>query len=106
MINDGKITGKVKVNTWLVEVKENLTKLTIVLEDWKEEYPQGVSIDFYNERAKNANSLKPGDDVDVYVNFKCREYNGKYYTSINGWKYDLLSTNKDEEVSIDDDLPF
>ena len=54
-----------------------------------------------------------GDSVEVSVNVESREYNGKYYTNITGWKWANGNTSKDNVTmgtdftgTTPEDLPF
>ena len=53
---------------------------------------------FGEEKIKNMNKLSTGDDVTVLCNIYSREYNGKYYNSIDGYWF----TKKGEEDANDD----
>ena len=107
MIIDNKIQWVVKATTWQIQVNENLTKLTLVIEEQKSEYPSSIWIDFFNEKANQASRIEVWQEVSVWVNFKCREYNGKYYTNISWWNFKILSNEKKQEEEDEVfDLPF
>jgi hypothetical protein len=44
--------------------------------------------------------LKIGEQYKVYINISSKEFNGKYYSSINGWNISPIQENKET------DLPF
>lgn len=48
-------------------------------------YPKSVHFDFFGEKADQF-PLSVGDTVKLYFDIESREYNGKWYTSIRGWK--------------------
>lgn len=72
-----EVTGTSKAgNTW--------KKREYVLET-QETYPRKVHFDFFGERADQY-PLKPGDVVKLSFDIDSREYQGRWYTSIRGWK--------------------
>jgi len=50
-----------------------------------ENYPRKVHFDFFGERADQY-PLNVGDSVKLSFDIESREYNGRWYTSIRGWK--------------------
>lgn len=51
-------------------------------------YPQEIKVDFLKEKADLLDSLKEGEAVTVHFDIRGREYNGRYFTDLNGWKID------------------
>lgn len=51
----------------------------------QETYPKKVHFDFFGERAEQF-PLTVGQEVRLYFDIESREYNGRWYTSIRGWK--------------------
>ena len=50
-----------------------------------ETYPKKVHFDFFGERA-NQYPLNEGDTITLSFDIESREYQGRWYTSIRGWK--------------------
>lgn len=50
-----------------------------------DQYPKKVHFDFFGERADQY-PLSVGDVVKLSFDIESREYNGRWYTSIRGWK--------------------
>ncbi len=62
-------------------------KQTIVLEENRDsEYKGGIVVDFWGEKVALLADLKVWDIIDVWLNSKAREYNGRWYNAITGWK--------------------
>ena len=62
-------------------------KCEVVLETGGD-YPQQIPVEFVKDKAdKAAAELQVGDLVTVDYNLRGREYNGRYYTSVQGWKW-------------------
>lgn len=51
----------------------------------QETYPRKVHFDFFGDRADQF-PLKVGDVIRLSFDIESREYNGRWYTSIRGWK--------------------
>ncbi len=53
----------------------------------QETYPKKVHFDFFGERADQY-PLSVGDEITLSFDIESREYNGRWFTSIRGWKAD------------------
>lgn len=53
-----------------------------------------VCISFRNDKMQEINSLTEGDKVKVSFNVSSREWNNRWYTSLNGWR-----VTKDQPVA-------
>lgn len=62
----------------------NWKKHEYVLET-QETYPKKVHFDFFGDNADRY-QLNVGDDVTLSFDIESREYNGRWFTSIRGWK--------------------
>jgi hypothetical protein len=56
----------------------------------KETYPKKVHFDFFGEKADQF-PLAIGDEIKLSFDIESREYNGRWYTSIRGWKSEKLT---------------
>ena len=54
----------------------------------------------FDIKLKLFKDLKIGEQYKVYINISSKEFNGKYYSSINGWNINPIQENKET------DLPF
>ena len=50
-----------------------------------ENYPKKIHFDFFGERADQY-PLNIGETITLSFDIESREYNGRWYTSIRGWK--------------------
>ncbi|HRU50174.1 MAG TPA: DUF3127 domain-containing protein [Candidatus Absconditabacterales bacterium] len=88
-----------------------LRKITFVLEEESDrEYKSSIAIDAYGEKVDLVKNFKQGDKVKVGLNFRAREYNGRWYNGISAWKIDGIGTatasTPNPSAPADDDLPF
>lgn len=66
----------------------------VVAEDGQ--YPNDIPIDFLKEKSDVLDNFGIGQEVNVSVNIRGSEYNGKNYVSLNGWKIESLDTNNQQ----------
>lgn len=83
-----EITGKIILAlpemTGVSKSGNNWKKREYVLETM-ETYPRKVHFDFFGERADQY-PLNVGEVVKLSFDIESREYNGRWFTSIRGWK--------------------
>ena len=59
---------------------------------------------FGDDNINSLNKLKVNDNVQIWCNVYSREYNGRYFNQIDGWRF---SKSGNEFVTTDDnDIPF
>ncbi|MDO4510591.1 MAG: DUF3127 domain-containing protein [Bacteroidales bacterium] len=80
----GKIIQKLPLQTGVSKAGNNWSKQEYVLET-QENYPKKVHFDFFGDRA-NQYDLQEGQLIKLSFDIESREYNGRWYTSIRGWK--------------------
>lgn len=94
------------------EVKKVSDKMTIqeFVLSIGDTYPQLVQFQAINERVKFLNDAKKAQQCEVKFDLRGREYNGKYYVSLNAWDIRLSGAEQSKQTpvsdAIDDDLPF
>ena len=118
-----EIKGKVILKTGLetgTTTKGNSYKKQFILIETQETYPKKVYIQFWGDKTDALSNVYVGAIVTASVNIESREFNGKYYTDVSGWKVNMESapqpqqpaqTKEDffNELANDgqgDDLPF
>lgn len=118
-----EVSGTIKLIKEKVEFDSGFVKRAFVLTT-DDKYPQDLEIEFMKEKVSELDKFSEGDAVEVAINLRGREYQGKYYTNITGWKISLLKSanerTKDVEsqepiekafepatkTQVEDDLPF
>lgn len=84
----GKIIIKLPLASGVSKAGNNWSKQEYVLET-QEAYPKKVHFSFFGDRA-NQYPLNVGDTVNLSFDIDSHEYNGKWFTSINGWKAEKI----------------
>lgn len=80
----GKIIAALPEVSGVSKAGNSWKKREYVLETL-ENYPKKVHFDFFGERADQF-PLNIGDTITLSFDIESREYNGKWFTSIRGWK--------------------
>ncbi len=57
----------------------------VVFEVMDGQYSRKVVVTFFNKEAE-VKSLVKGQSYTVSINLESREYNGRWYTNVNGWR--------------------
>jgi hypothetical protein len=71
------------------------------------QYAKKVCFNLWGEKI-DQNPVKPGDLVTVHFDLESREFNGRWYTDVRGWKIEAQSASQSEmppPPGIDDMAP-
>jgi hypothetical protein len=99
MSDNIEIKGKVETILDIQEFASGFKKQTLVIEtDGK--FPQKIAVEFAKDKIDLLATLTVGQQVAVSVNIRGNEYNGKYYTSLSGWKVDAGSVPMEDDSQI------
>lgn len=95
-------------------------ELVVTVEDGK--YPQDICIEFCQDKTSLLSGVNEGDEVDVSFNIRGREYNGRYFNNLVGWKLSVAGGKRgappaggseprgaevpDDFDEYEDDVPF
>jgi len=77
-----ELKGKIKSIQDLSNDKIQKKQLVITIDG---KYPNDVAIDFLKDKVALLDSASIGQMATVKINIQSREYQGKWYTNINGW---------------------
>jgi len=88
-----------------VSDKMNLKEFVLSIGD---KYPQLIQFQAVNDRVKFLDGAKVGQQCEVKFDLRGREYNGKYYVSLNAWDIRIESKSGLKPIGneINNDLPF
>jgi hypothetical protein len=80
------LTGKVKLIQAAQTFDSGFTKreMVVIVEDGK--YPQEINIEFVQDKVGLLENLQVGQEVTVTFDIRGREYNGRYFNNLQGWK--------------------
>lgn len=111
-----ELTGKIKLIQEPKTFNSGFTKreMVVIVEDGK--YPQEINLEFVQDKVALLDNLQPGQEVTVTFDIRGREYNGRYFNNLQGWKV-VTAGEETAEPSADpyfptpsdfgeDDIPF
>ena len=107
----GILTGVVHLVGDIQQIKDNFTKRELIVET-DGQYPQYIKIEFVKDKCSLLDGLNEGDSVSVSYDLRGREWNGKYFTNVQGWQIAKTGsapapvTVDEPEIDSGDDLPF
>ncbi len=93
-------------------------EMVVTVEEGK--YPQEINLEFVQDKVSLLDTLQVGQKVTVSFDIRGREYNGRYFNNLQGWKIEAgtSSTTNDQQRPVfensapanlddfDDDIPF
>lgn len=90
-------------------------EIVVVVEDGK--YPQEIALEFVQDKIALLDDLQPGQTVKVSFDIRGREYKGRYFNNLQGWRVEVLDDDSSggdgsaahhpEPSDFDDqDIPF
>lgn len=112
----GRVVANLGVQNGTSKAGKNWAKATVVVE-YGDQYPKKVALD----NMKNADSfgaLAIGTEGTFHIEVESREFNGRWYTSVNCWKWETTQQapaqpapqqpvyQQPQPPSEDDGLPF
>ena len=80
------ITGRLYKIFDTEQIKETFRKREIVVEQQDGQYPNYVKIELTQDRTGLIDGYAEGDEVTVSFDLRGREWNGKFFTNLNGWR--------------------
>lgn len=80
------LVGTVKQIGEVQTFASGFTKREVVVSDDDQRFPQELAFSFARDRAKMLDAVAVGDRVKVSFDIRGREYNGRHYTDLSGWR--------------------
>ena len=105
----GKFIKKLELQKGTSKAGREWQKQSYIFEQ-QDKYNTLICVDVdetHDLKRKMFKDLELGKMYDVYINISSREWNGKYFTNINGWKIEeAVKDNYEDNNDNNDDLPF
>ena len=111
-----ELTGKIKLLQEPQTFNSGFTKreMVVIVEDGK--YPQEINLEFVQDKIALLDDLQPGQTVTVTFDLRGREYNGRYFNNLQGWRVTTEGDTPQQDApplqdgppadAYDDDIPF
>lgn len=81
-----------------VQVTDTFKKREIVVET-ADNYSQMISSEFVQDNCDKLDEFNVGDNVRIHFNIRGREWNGRYFTNLNGWRIERLGGAKAQQAA-------
>jgi hypothetical protein len=65
--------------------------VVVTVEDGK--FPQDILLEFVQDKVSLLEGVAPGDDVQITFDIRGREYNGRYFNNLQGWRLDKVGAS-------------
>lgn len=87
----GRLIQKLDPITGISKTGNEWKKQEIILELESNNpmYPRKVCITFFGDRADMLAQIAEGVDLKIQADVESREYNGRWYTNVNGYRIDM-----------------
>lgn len=95
------LKGRIKIIGEIQNFDSGFSKRQFVITT-EEQYPQDLAMDFVKDKCSILDQYNEGDEVEVSINLRGNEYNGKYYVNLQAWKIAKVNSN----TATDDSEPF
>ncbi len=80
------LTGKVKLVQDAQTFGSGFTKREVVVTVEDGKYPQEINVEFLQDKVSLLDAIQPGQEVTITFDIRGREYNGRYFNNLVGWK--------------------
>ena len=109
-MSDSTIKGAIKLINPIKVISDKFSVREFVVTTPDAKYPQDILFQTVNDKMDVLESLGVGQQVEVSYNVRGREFNGKYYNTLDAWKIEVTGSKPSQPstqpIELDDDLPF
>jgi hypothetical protein len=109
-MSDSTIKGAIKLINPIKVISDKFSVREFVVTTPDEKYPQDILFQTVNDKMAVLESLGVGQQVEVSYNVRGREFNGRYYNTLDAWKVEVTGSKPSQAstqpIELDDDLPF
>lgn len=109
-MSDSTIKGAIKLINPIKVISNKFSVREFVVTTPDAKYPQDILFQTVNDKMAVLDSLGAGQQVEVSYNVRGREFNGRYYNTLDAWKVEVTGSKPSQPstqpIELDDDLPF
>jgi single-strand DNA-binding protein len=81
-----KLKGKLILKSEPRQISDKFRVMDFVIQTPDERYPQSIQFQVMNDRIQEMDKFTTGEEIEVTFDHRGREYNGKYYNTLNAYK--------------------
>jgi hypothetical protein len=107
-MSESTIKGAIKLINPIKVISDKFSVREFVVTTLDAKYPQDILFQTINDKMDVLESLGVGQQVEVSYNVRGREFNGRYYNTLDAWKVQVIGGQTVETTNNDEDLglPF
>jgi single-strand DNA-binding protein len=105
-MSDSTIKGAIKLINPIKVISDKFSVREFVVTTPDEKYPQDILFQTVNDKMAVLESLGVGQQVEVSYNVRGREFNGRYYNTLDAWKVQIIGQAAQTTNNNDDGFPF
>jgi hypothetical protein len=109
-MSESTIKGAIKLINPIKVINDKFSVREFVVTTPDAKYPQDILFQTINDKMDVLESLGAGQQVEVSYNVRGREFNGRYYNTLDAWKVEVTGSKPSQPstqpIELDDDLPF
>jgi len=105
-MSDSTIKGAIKLINPVKVISDKFSVREFVVTTPDEKYPQDILFQTINDKMDVLESLGVGQQVEVSYNVRGREFNGRYYNTLDAWKVQIIGQAAQTTNNNDDGFPF
>jgi hypothetical protein len=109
-MSESTIKGAIKLINPIKVISDKFSVREFVVTTPDAKYPQDILFQTINDKMDVLESLGVGQQVEVSYNVRGREFNGRYYNTLDAWKIEVTGSKPSQAstqpIELDDDLPF
>jgi hypothetical protein len=105
-MSDSTIKGAIKLINPIKVISDKFSVREFVVTTPDAKYPQDILFQTINDKMDVLESLGVGQQVEVSYNVRGREFNGRYYNTLDAWKVQIIGQAAQTTNNNDDGFPF
>jgi hypothetical protein len=105
-MSESTIKGAIKLINPIKVISDKFSVREFVVTTPDEKYPQDILFQTVNDKMAVLESLGVGQQVEVSYNVRGREFNGRYYNTLDAWKVQIIGQAAQTTNNDDDGFPF
>ena len=102
-MSESTLKGAVKLINEVKVISDKFSVREFVVTTPDAKYPQDIIFQTTNDKTAILDTIGVGQEVEVSYNLRGREFNGRYYNTLDAWRVEATGVKPQAEQ---DDLPF
>jgi hypothetical protein len=105
-MSESTIKGAIKLINPIKVISDKFSVREFVVTTPDAKYTQDILFQTVNDKMAVLESLGVGQQVEVSYNVRGREFNGRYYNTLDAWKVQIIGQAAQTTNNNDDGFPF